>query len=75
MTKKNSKTGIQKAADFAGGIRPLGTLTGISKSFIFDMVKRGRVPAERCQTIHEKTGVPLHELNPLVYRKPERVGA
>jgi hypothetical protein len=71
MTKKNSKTGIRKAADIAGGIRPLGVLTGISKSFISDMVRRGVCAPNQCQLVHEKTGVPLHELNPVVYRKPE----
>jgi DNA-binding transcriptional regulator YdaS (Cro superfamily) len=68
MSKKISKTGIQKATEIAGGIRPLANLTGISKSFVFDMVRRGVVAPNQCQVVHEKTGVPLHELNPKVFK-------
>jgi DNA-binding transcriptional regulator YdaS (Cro superfamily) len=69
MAKKPQKTGIQKAVEVAGGVRPLATLTGISKSFIWDMLQRGVAAPERCYQIHEKTEVPLHELNPKVFRK------
>lgn len=64
---KAKKTGIQKAIDFAQGIRPLGRLSGIDKNVIWRMSQAGVVIPKHCRPIHEVTGVPLHELNPSIY--------
>lgn len=60
-------TGIQKAIEIAGGIRPLARLTGISVSQVNGWHKRGWVAPQRCLAVHAATLVPLHELNPKVY--------
>jgi DNA-binding transcriptional regulator YdaS (Cro superfamily) len=65
---KPKKTGIEKAVEIAG-LRPLGRQCGISVSVIQRMKERGIVLPHHCLPIHKATGVPLHELNPLIYPK------
>ena len=68
----NRKTGIEKAVEFAGGIRPLGRLANINKSQIDKFYRRGWVAPERCIAIHDATGIPLHQLNPKIYPHPNK---
>lgn len=64
MMKKTKPTGIQKAVELAGGIRPLARLVGLSKSYVHKMVKTGVVPAEQVGHFARITSIPAHELNP-----------
>lgn len=33
--------------------------------------ENGNIPPEKCLTVHDATGIPLHELRPDMYREPE----
>jgi hypothetical protein len=63
------RSGIQKAIEFAGGIRALERLSGINKNVICRMSTTGVAIPKHCQKLHKLTGVPLHELNPQIYSK------
>jgi DNA-binding transcriptional regulator YdaS (Cro superfamily) len=68
MKKKPRLSGIKKAIQIAGGIRPLATLIGANKDVIRKSDNRGWLTPKHCPAVSEATGVPLHELNPEVYR-------
>jgi DNA-binding transcriptional regulator YdaS (Cro superfamily) len=69
MSKKPRVTGIQKAVNSAGGIRPLANLIGVNKDVIRKSLNRGWLTPKHCYAVCEATGVPLHELNPDVFRQ------
>jgi DNA-binding transcriptional regulator YdaS (Cro superfamily) len=68
MSKKTPVRGIKKAIEVAGGIRPLANLIGVNKDVIRKSANRGWLTPKHCQPVSNATGVPLHELNPDVFR-------
>jgi DNA-binding transcriptional regulator YdaS (Cro superfamily) len=68
MSKKPRLTGIEKAIKKAKGIRPLANLVGINKDVVRKSKNRGWLTPEHCPAVSDATGVPLHELNPKVFR-------
>lgn len=68
------KLGIELAIEAAGSQAALAAMVStepptVTPQAVAKWRATGKVPAERCLRVHDLTGVPLHLLNPDVYRK------
>ena len=61
---------VQLACDAVGGARELARLLNIKPPSVSEWKARGKVPAERCLEVEEKTGVSRYLLRPDVYGQP-----
>ena len=56
----------------AGGVGNLAVIAGVRHPTISASWRRtGRIPVERARLIHEKMGIPLHEIRPDVWLPKE----
>ena len=58
---------VQLACDAVGGAGELARLLNIKPPSISEWKARGKVPAERCLEVEQKTGVSRYVLRPDVY--------
>lgn len=54
-----------------GGVGKLAEVLGVSHSSVCDWRRADRIPVPRALAIHEKLGIPLHDIRPDVWQ-PER---
>jgi len=55
----------QAVAKFNGNMSELARQIGVTPQAVQQWVRSGKVPAARAGRVHELTGVPLHDLNPV----------
>lgn len=62
---------VDEIIELAGGVGKLAELLGVSHSAVCDYRRWDRIPVARARTIHEKLGVPLHEIRGDVWNRAD----